>query len=267
MARSRNIKPGASKNEALAELGPMTQFLFVMLPTLADKEGRMEDRPKRIKAEVFPYYEADVDAMLQSLMDSPERFVVRYEVNGSRYLQITKFHEHQTPHHKEIASKIPPIPIVEATKKQRKAKHEPSLPQAPVKGISKEESELKESGIRNQGDPEKVVEHYRTYHPKSQAGDKELDKIRARLKDGFSVEDLCLAIDGCHASPFHNGENDDGRKYQNLELIVRDSSKVTQFLELAGKEGGPALSAKSRKNLTVIEQWMAKKNGDTNGVQ
>jgi hypothetical protein len=148
MARSRNIKPGASKNEALAELGPMTQFLFVMLPCFADKEGRLEDRPKRIKAEILPYYDADVDAMLQSLADSEERFIVRYEVDGKRYLQITNFHEHQTPHHKEIESKIPDCPKNSSTSKQHKANHKPSLPQAPVKGIRNQESELKESGIR-----------------------------------------------------------------------------------------------------------------------
>lgn len=157
MARSRNIKPGASKNEVLAELGPMTQFLFVMLPCYADKAGRMEDRPKRIKAEIFPYYEADVDAMLQSLADCDEHFIIRYEIDGKRYLQITNFSEHQTPHHKEIESEIPPFTIVEPIKKQAQVKHKPSLPQAPVKGIR-----LKESGIsiEESEEPEPVIKPF-----------------------------------------------------------------------------------------------------------
>jgi len=147
MARSRNIKPGACKNEALAELGPMTQFLFVMLPCFADRDGRMEDRPKRIKAEIFPYYDADVDAMLQDLEDSPERFISRYEIDGKRYLQITNFNEHQTPHHKESESIIPPCVKHDSSMTQHQAKHD-NLEREAI-GISNKESVSRnqESGI------------------------------------------------------------------------------------------------------------------------
>ena len=55
MARSRNIKPGIMANEDLAELGAIERLLFIYLWMLADKEGRLEDRPKRIKVEALPY--------------------------------------------------------------------------------------------------------------------------------------------------------------------------------------------------------------------
>jgi hypothetical protein len=70
MARSRIIKPGFFRNEDLAELPAMTRLLFAGLWTLADKEGRLEDRPKRIRADVFPYDDltgADVHTMLHEL--------------------------------------------------------------------------------------------------------------------------------------------------------------------------------------------------------
>ena len=53
--RARNIKPGFFKNDTLAELEFAARLLFIGLWGLADRAGRLEDRPKKIKAEVFPY--------------------------------------------------------------------------------------------------------------------------------------------------------------------------------------------------------------------
>ena len=105
MARSRNIKPGFFTNEDLVELDFATRLLFAGLWTVADRKGRLQDRPKKIKIDIFPADSVDVDVMLQELHDS--KFVVRYEVHGVRYLQITNWSRHQNPHHTEKASEIP----------------------------------------------------------------------------------------------------------------------------------------------------------------
>lgn len=105
MARARNIKPGFFKNEVLAEMPPETRLLFIGLWTLADREGRLEDRPKRINAELFAFDSFNVDSMLNRLRD--DGFLIRYEANGSRYIQITNFVKHQDPHYRERASEIP----------------------------------------------------------------------------------------------------------------------------------------------------------------
>ena len=55
MARARNVKPGLMANERLAELPAIARLLFVYLWVLADREGRLEDRPKRIAAQALPY--------------------------------------------------------------------------------------------------------------------------------------------------------------------------------------------------------------------
>lgn len=105
MARARNIKPGFFKNEDLSDLSPYARLLFVGLWCLADREGFLEDRPKRIKGELFPYESVDVDDHLQALHNAG--FIVRYEVDGERYISIPKFADHQNPHHREATSKIP----------------------------------------------------------------------------------------------------------------------------------------------------------------
>lgn len=125
--RSRNIKPGLFKNELLGEYDPLATILFSGLWCLADKEGRLEDRPKRIKIEIFPYRDVDVSKLLDWLMD--ESFITRYQVKGEKYIQIMKWRKHQSPHHKEIESEIPSVD--KADKKQAdgqaQSKHEPSM--------------------------------------------------------------------------------------------------------------------------------------------
>lgn len=114
MARSRNIKPSFFKNYDLADLGPVAQVLFAGLWCLADREGRLEDKPRFIKAELFPYYDCDVNGELTKL----ERlgFVSRYSVDDVDVIQVLKFRKHQTPHNTEKASTLPEFDSKTASK-------------------------------------------------------------------------------------------------------------------------------------------------------
>ena len=105
MARARNIKPGFFKNYELADLGPVSQLLFAGLWCLADKEGRLEDKPRLIKAEIFPYYDCDVHGELTKLQRCG--FVRRYLARGIDVVEIVNFKRHQSPHHTEKASDLP----------------------------------------------------------------------------------------------------------------------------------------------------------------
>lgn len=105
MARARNIKPGFFSNDALAEIDPLGRLLFIGLWTIADREGRLEDRPRKIRAEVLPYDDCDADRLLDDL--AQQGFLVRYEVGGQRFIQVVNFGRHQNPHQKETASTIP----------------------------------------------------------------------------------------------------------------------------------------------------------------
>lgn len=105
MARSRNIKPGFFTNDELAECQPLARILFAGLWTIADKEGRLDDRPKRIKAMVLPFDDADCDVLLQQLHD--HKFINRYQVKGESFIQVVNWKKHQNPHCKEAASEIP----------------------------------------------------------------------------------------------------------------------------------------------------------------
>jgi len=105
MPRARSLKPGFFKNELLAEIDPLGRLLFEGMWCEADREGRLEDRPKRLKAEYLPYDDCDADELIQALAD--RGFVIRYEVEGCRYIQVTNFARHQNPHKAEKPSSIP----------------------------------------------------------------------------------------------------------------------------------------------------------------
>lgn len=105
MSRTRFIKPGFFTNDTLAEVSPIGRLLFAGLWTIADRAGRLEDRPKKIKAEVLPFDNANVDRLLGDLAE--RGFIVRYESGGQRLIQIQSFAKHQSPHPKEPASLFP----------------------------------------------------------------------------------------------------------------------------------------------------------------
>ena len=105
MARARNIKPSFFKNELLAEMDAFDRLLFIGLWCLADREGRIEDRPKRIKMELFPCDTYDVNAGLDQL--TKHGFLRRYQAGDAAVVSIVNFHKHQTPHGTEKDSELP----------------------------------------------------------------------------------------------------------------------------------------------------------------
>lgn len=121
MARSRNIKPGFFVNDELAEIEPLGRLLFIGLWTIADREGRLKDRPKKIKAQVLPFDNCDVDKLLKKLHE--KGFILRYCANSSRYIQIINFCKHQNPHIKEAASDIPAPDKHQTSTRQEQNKH------------------------------------------------------------------------------------------------------------------------------------------------
>jgi hypothetical protein len=103
----------------------------------------------------------------------------------------------------------------------------------------------------------KVFEHWRTAmgHERARMDISRQKVIRARLADGYTVEDLCLAVDGCAASAFHMGENEKGIRYDSLTLILRDADHVDKFIR-AGEHAH-----------RVVAERMAKRERDQEAAE
>jgi hypothetical protein len=141
MSRFRTLKPGFFENEVLSSLPHRTRLLFAGMWTLADRDGRLEDRPHKIAASLFMYEgvtSAEAEEMISSLAETA--FITRYSENG-RWIQVNNWKKHQHPHNTERASVIPPPPNGESTVNPPKHNGE-----SPRKGV----------GIRDKGVREKA---------------------------------------------------------------------------------------------------------------
>jgi hypothetical protein len=63
-------------------------------------------------------------------------------------------------------------------------------------------------------------------HPRAKLGDTRHKAIRGRLREGYSIPALKLAIDGAKVGAFVS----DGKRYDDIELICRDEVKVEAFI-------------------------------------
>lgn len=110
--RARNIKPSFFKNEFIGELPFEARILFIGLWLMADKDGFIEYRPKRIKAEIFPYDNMDSRKIMKlldlSCKGNPLDSVLKtwFENGIPRFIEIVNFKKHQSPHKNEKSSEI-----------------------------------------------------------------------------------------------------------------------------------------------------------------
>ena len=85
MPRMRFVKYEFFLDDAIAQQSHTARLLFIGLWTLADRAGRLEDKPAKIKAQLFPYEQIEVDHLLKELSCG---FIIRYERDGKKFIQI-----------------------------------------------------------------------------------------------------------------------------------------------------------------------------------
>lgn len=109
MARIRTIKPEIARHEKLFELeqeaGLPMRFVWAVLPTVCDREGRFKWRPRSLKLDVLPYDEVDFSRVLHAFVT--RGFLVKYRVGDAWYGCIPTFRKHQSVNNKENDSDLP----------------------------------------------------------------------------------------------------------------------------------------------------------------
>jgi hypothetical protein len=112
--RIRTIRPEFWESPQVGALGVSARLTFIGLWNLADREGRLKDRPEHIAIKLFPYDRVKpsrVDAWLGELARAG--LIIRYHRGGEAYLAIPTWQRHQRPHPHEAPSEIPPPPTDE----------------------------------------------------------------------------------------------------------------------------------------------------------
>ena len=154
------ISKSLSTSRKFAELGaiagPMAEFcqlLFPLLVSHADDYGRLSGDAFTIKFQVFPISPRSVEDF-QTAIDhiANAGLIDVYDWDGDKFIQITKFDEHQTGLHKRSASKIPEPPG-----NSRK------FPEIPGQQNRRELKRREEKGTEGKGEPHTDAERAGTF--------------------------------------------------------------------------------------------------------
>jgi hypothetical protein len=236
VARIRTVKPDFFLHEVVAGLPPLHRLLFIGLWTLADKRGVLEDRPRRIKAALFPWDDCDIDAMLWDLHEA--RLIQRYDSRKTdgepiEAISIPGFGKHQRPHPKETVFDMAE-PGKETASREKKRPAKPSPPAIPSSTAGKGRSlgkEVLESGKEILDPPKR---------PEAGVGE---------LREG--VERLWLKYRGC---PWVWNELKDPQALRPaFDLAGGNVQEVLRVLEAALQRPYPLLTKLSH----LAEHWNA----------
>lgn len=269
--RARNIKPALFKNELLGSSDPINTILFEGLWCMADRVGRLEDRPAKIKAEVFPYrHSLDIETHLEWLLE--HKFIERYATRLGSVISVIEFNKHQRPHRNESDSVLLPknqrlkprktSTIGRRSNVQRRAKNSSARADSliPDSGSLIPDSGLLDS-IGRQKPPaiDSAFDQLKLIYPK-RAGDqrwaKAFSAFRARLAEGATREEILSG-----AQRYADHVRATGKEHTEF---------VKQAATFLGTERGylepwavPPTKGESLrdKNFDATQEWLARANG------
>lgn len=108
MARIRTIKPEFFTSEDIVELSPLARLLYIALWCEADREGRLNWKPRTLKMKYLPAESCDVMLICDELVSS--NLVKPYVIDGEPYAVLPSFKKHQAINVREAKSSIPAPP-------------------------------------------------------------------------------------------------------------------------------------------------------------
>jgi hypothetical protein len=96
MARIRTIKPEFPHSESMGRVSRESRLCFILLWTIADDAGRLRGNSRMLASLLYPYDDDaknKIDTWLTQL--SNEGCIVRYEFDGTSYIQVINWADHQ----------------------------------------------------------------------------------------------------------------------------------------------------------------------------
>lgn len=145
--------------------------------------------------------------------------------------------------------------------KSRRVPSDPTPAPAPAADAREQEQAPSTHKAPPMADVRRVFDAWQRLHSNGRAklDEKRTARIRARLAQGFTVEDLERALKGATYDDWIMGRDEKStRQYRELESILRDASKVERLIGLwQEREGGgadtPEARASSSKQAELIE--------------
>lgn len=275
MARIRSVHPKICESEDLVDVPAEVERTFVRLWTHCDDDGRAKDNPRLIKAAIYPLLDDMTALVVDDHLDELAKrdLIVRYEVEGVRYLSIPSWGRWQHPQ-KKRTSEIPapddaaPVDVRDQGDSPTRQAPEGLVP---VVGVGEGEGVGEETPVPPE--PSTALELVApdvspsATDPASQVFEAWIEAagktgrtvltperrrlIQKQLKN-YPLADVIDAVRGWRHSAHHRGENDRGTVYNDLELVLRDAKHVEMFRDL--ERNPPA--APLPRGMRGIADWL-----------
>jgi hypothetical protein len=266
--RIRSFKPEFFADGKVCSLRVETRYMLLGLISIADDDGRFRAEAVTLASAIFlPELSRDPLECLAMvsrglLAMASMGIIVLYESPGEKYGALVNWHRHQKID-KPTKSRLPRPPEPSADD-SRGIREEFATDSAVPRGLPSTGSWIVDrgSGIEEPTNvglppsetpptvaatparplpdsrPAEVYDFWVTTMGKSGVAMKKttaaakirLAAVRARLSDGYTVDEIKAAVVACAKSEFHNGVNAQGHAFNDLTLICR-ADKIDRFLE------------------------------------
>lgn len=251
----RAIQDTVALSKSLAGLSHGAERLYWRMLAYTDPHGRLEGDPVKVRVKCLPLVkvtDAQVDKWMDELQECSR--ILRYLSGGRQYVQVLDFEENQPADflRKRGKSKFPDPPP-KTPRLQGTPGYSGTSPEKGRLEGEGEGEELSPNGlVENSGDERRVYDHWRRVRHKTdrrydRISDKRRQKIRSRLREGFSADDLCRALDAVALDPW-----EDRPRHDDLTVLFRSREKVDEWLELADR--GPRQNGKRGSHLSSEER-------------
>lgn len=228
----RRLYSGFIRGQRINKLSLQAEAWFWRVFAVADDFGNCEAEPDLLKALTAGRRKVTAKQVERWLIEMEAVGLVTFYFNkAERYLHIYKFEETQPAGRNGKRLKRFPLPGesdgIQVNPDSSSASHSHSHSDNHSK-IPLVEQARRVFGFWR--------EHMK--HPRAALDAKREKAITARLRDGYSVEDLVLAVKGCRLTPHNMGKNDRNTVFDDIELICRDAAHVDRFIHTASSANG-----------------------------
>lgn len=245
--RIRTFKPEMFQDESFGTLSREARGLFFVLLSLADDEGRLRAQSAMVIGHGYPYDDDVTPRRLAGWMDELEgsRIILRYEHAGKAYAAFRHFGRHQKVN-KPKTSELPAPPDPVVVRDNYVPQSGSNTGGLPDDDSSPAQARGSDPFLDPDPDPKleddartarELFEYWqqRCEHPQAKPTRERLAKVRSRLREGYTAEQIRAAIDGAARAAF---VNDAGKRFDDLELICRNGSKLEDFIARPATNNG-----------------------------
>ena len=247
--RARNIKPGFFDNEDVGEVSHTARLLFIGLWCLADRNGILEYRPKKIKLKIFPYDPPSLN-LIKFLEELSLKNLINLWVDSDKkchFIEIPNFLKHQKPHPGEKKSNLKEL--LNSSVNLIKL-HEDKCNFGLILGMRNEECGKRNNEAKENfaSDVCAIIDYLNVRCGKKfQYSESSREPIMARLKEGHTVEECMKVIDNKFLDP------DFDRKYLQPSTLFRKSNFENYLNHLPGM-GKPSQGNTKQGAINGIQQ-------------